>query len=371
MPSDSDEPVMSSDISDRIYGCLIGGAIGDALAAPIEGWSYDRIRREYGTVDDFKPYYMPFANTEPGSVTSDTALRQYLSLAIVKHGRRIGPTEFSEVLQEHLNPNRVWVNDEIIVKKLSAGISPWDSGRGAVQDSKILSAVTPIGIINAFDPDQAYQDAFLIASVFHDDFHRDAAGIVAAGVARACEPDATLEDVLEVMMDQSSSVLYRAIDIGLHLSSRSESVNEFVSEYYDRHLDWRWPAVHWDREKFEEGEIFSASAVEIIPVAMAILSLCSGDVNRSIVESANFGRDSDAIASLAGGISGTLHGAGKIRQSWIDDCEAANREFFEELEDDPEANFKSMADRLEVVLHNERNALERRAEDLDDLLSPE
>jgi len=26
-------------ILDQVYGCLIGGAIGDALGAPVEGWN--------------------------------------------------------------------------------------------------------------------------------------------------------------------------------------------------------------------------------------------------------------------------------------------------------------------------------------------
>ncbi len=31
---------MSRDILDAVYGCLIGGAIGDALGAPVEGLNY-------------------------------------------------------------------------------------------------------------------------------------------------------------------------------------------------------------------------------------------------------------------------------------------------------------------------------------------
>jgi len=26
-------------ILDQVYGCLIGGALGDALGAPVEGWN--------------------------------------------------------------------------------------------------------------------------------------------------------------------------------------------------------------------------------------------------------------------------------------------------------------------------------------------
>ncbi len=42
---------MATDILDGVYGCLIGGDIGDTLGAPVEGLYYTRIRAEYGKVD--------------------------------------------------------------------------------------------------------------------------------------------------------------------------------------------------------------------------------------------------------------------------------------------------------------------------------
>jgi len=45
---------MAQNIYDAVYGCLIGGAIGDALGAPVEGWYYDEIRARYGRVTEFE-----------------------------------------------------------------------------------------------------------------------------------------------------------------------------------------------------------------------------------------------------------------------------------------------------------------------------
>src|SRR5216683_3570241 len=39
--------------SDRVRGCLLGLAVGDALGAPLEGLSSQQIRAHYGTVDDY------------------------------------------------------------------------------------------------------------------------------------------------------------------------------------------------------------------------------------------------------------------------------------------------------------------------------
>jgi ADP-ribosylglycohydrolase len=43
--------------ADRVRGCLLGGAIGDALGAPVDSWSGKRIEREVDPlgVRDFRP----------------------------------------------------------------------------------------------------------------------------------------------------------------------------------------------------------------------------------------------------------------------------------------------------------------------------
>lgn len=359
---------MTTDITDSVYGCLIGGVIGDSLGAPVEGWTHQRIEEEYGTFEEFRQYYMPYSNTEPGTITSDTAMRHYLCLATVEYGGRVRPAEFADVLREHLNPNRVWINEEIIVKKLSAGIDPWDTGRGSVPDNKATSAITPVGIVNAGNPDQAYQDGYTIASMFQDRHHRHATATVAAGVAEAIVPDATIESVVGTMLTQSTGLVTRALDIALGYADAVDSPGELVETLYDEFLDWRWPAVQWDREKYHAGELFSASTLEVLPVALAILVICEGEVNRPIVEGVNYGRDSDAVATIAGSLAGAIHGGDEIRDEWKAKVEERNQDFFEELEDDPEADFRSMAKRLVTVLENERDAVVERAETLDEML---
>ena len=361
---------MAYDIYDRTYGCLVGGAIGDALGAAVEGWPYHQIRDEYGKIDEFKEYYMPYTKTDPGSVTADSTIRQYVSIAVFENGGRISPEQFADILQEHLNPSRVWVNGEIVVKKLSAGVNPWYAGRGTIPDNKVTSAITPIGVVNACNPTQAYQDAFNVASVLQDDYHQEISATVAAGVAAAFEPDATVQTVIDTMMEQTNSILLRAMDLTLEIAERSQTVDKFVEAFYEEMLDWRWPAVQWGADRYHEGKVFSADALETVPVAMAILTLCDGHVNESIIEGANFGRDSDAIATLTGSIGGVLEGADTIRESWVDQCEEVNEDLFDEIGDDADGGFHATARRLVSALERERDTAEERASELNRLLNP-
>ena len=47
----------------KVLGCMLGGAIGDALGGPVEGkhWTPELIRETHGVVDRFVPY-----QREPG-----------------------------------------------------------------------------------------------------------------------------------------------------------------------------------------------------------------------------------------------------------------------------------------------------------------
>lgn len=360
---------MTGDLEDRIYGCLIGGAIGDALGAVVENWSYERIREEYGKIDTFRSYDNPHARGIPGAVTDDTVMRQYLCLSIVENEGRITPDEFADTLLRHLNPDRVWVTEEIAIRKLATGMNPWDSGRHNIQTGTATMMIAPIGIINAANPRQAYQDGFNIASVNQDEIDRDAAATVAAGVAEAFSPGATVTDVLETMLEYSSEIVYRGMDLAIGLAEESDTFDDFTAVFYDELLDWTWPAVEWDRTKFYQGEIFGASSRELLPATAGLLYLWDGqDSNQAIIEGASFGRDADTIAGLLGNISGALNGATSFRQEWINQCEKANEEFFEELHGNPDHNFATMATRLESALNEERQRAAERAATLDELL---
>lgn len=369
---------MPTDLLDAVYGCVIGGAIGDALGAPVEGWYYTEIRDRYGRVEEFistsrgntgalyggsdgESYYEDYDGppSKLGEVTDDTTLAHYICLAIVRKGGRITPDDLAAVWIDELNPNRFWMNERIIRHKLRAGVSPWESGRGAIPAGCATMAIAPIGIINAGDPDQAYLDGMHIAAVNQEDVNRDAAATLAAGVACALAPGATVEDVLACMRSHTTPIVGRAIELTMDLIDPDGDIDAFAARFYERMLDYSWPSRTWNKERY-----FSGSSLEIVPVTMALLELCEGDVNRCIIEGASFGRDCDTIARAVGSLAGALQGASALRPGWIATCEEGNRELFAEAEGDSEADFYSMAVRLTEALAKEQSHAQARAEQL-------
>lgn len=361
---------MAKDLFDAIYGCLIGAAIGDALGAPVEGWAYWEIREKYGRLDDLIASAGNNSNQQPGGVTDGTALRQYITLTIIRKGGRITPDDLAALWLEKGNAELFWSNERAIFERLSSGMNPWDAGRGAKACGTATMAIAPIGIINVGNPSQAYQDGYTIASVNQDGKERDAAGTLAAGIAASISPDATLDGVVGTMTQQASNLMVQAIELTLELAAVSSSIPEFTERYYERMAGCRMAQPAHDPRLVPDGypstaRFYSGSSLELIPVSLALLKLCHGDVEQSLIEGANFGRDCDTIASIMGSIAGALAGAAGIRGDWVETCEQANWDLFEFLEDDPSANFYSTAWRLVKTIEAERQAAKSRLALLD------
>jgi ADP-ribosylglycohydrolase len=63
---------------DRFTGCLLGGAVGDALGEPIEFMSLDHIRAQFGCdgVDDYV--------RTMGRITDDTQMTMYTAEGLLR-----------------------------------------------------------------------------------------------------------------------------------------------------------------------------------------------------------------------------------------------------------------------------------------------
>ena len=365
---------MAKDILDAVYGCMVGGAIGDAMGAPVEMWHYRDIRKKYGKVKEFMPserwntgdqYGVPQQEPlPPGRITDDCTYRHYIALAIIEKGGRITPTDLGKVWNEKVNPRRLWLNETIVHTKIHIGMNPWESGKGTCPTGCATMAISPIGIINAGNPAQAFQDGFNIAFVNQDGVNRDCAATLAAGIAAAFIPGATADSVIEQMMMQATDLPRRAIELAMDLAAASSDCDEFTERFYESVLmDWTWEHRGWTKEN-----LLSGSSTEILPAVAGILKLCDGRTDDCIIEGAAFGRDNDTISSIAGELAGAMEGASAINPDWVEFVEEANADFFVEVEGSAEKNFRSVSERLVGALEKEREAAECRRKTLEAIL---
>src|SRR5579883_1882250 len=70
---------------DRFLGCLLGGAVGDALGAPVEFWSLAEIRGRLGPagVTEYLPAY-----GRRGAITDDTQMTLFTAEGLLRADNR-------------------------------------------------------------------------------------------------------------------------------------------------------------------------------------------------------------------------------------------------------------------------------------------
>ena len=69
---------------DKFSGCLLGGAIGDALGAPVEFLSMNEILRQYGAagITRFVEFW-----SDQGAFTDDTQMTLFTAEGLIGAGR--------------------------------------------------------------------------------------------------------------------------------------------------------------------------------------------------------------------------------------------------------------------------------------------
>lgn len=318
----------------KVYGCMLGGAIGDALGGPVEGWTPDEIRATYGgNLDRFVPYrrepgYHAHFADRLGAYTDDTRLKHLLCQAILEAEGMPRPGDFGHVLARayHRAPDElheglveeyylkaIWGRDKVIFS-------------GEPTNGAIMSN-SPIGLMAACRPNEAYQAGFDLAFLT-DGYAKTAAAMLVAAIAAAMKPQPTIEGVIEA-----------AIEAHLEFAARREGPHWQALEWrYDPNLKFVHEALDIARREkevfairqplydaLEWGHLFS-EATHTLAVALAMFVAAGGDFRQTVIGCVMYGRDNDSYASVAGALAGAFHGVDAVPAEWLQTVIEANPE---------------------------------------------
>lgn len=324
----------------KVFGCLMGGIIGDAFGGPIEMMHANYIRELHGGVvtelisyrtrpDGFMQPGIPGAyawSDKPGTYTDDSYFSLLNARCIIDKGGRINCDDLGEFWARECDIDHGWRSLQASYWKLIMTMRPARTlGQGNIGDNSSAMCIGPIGIINACDPYQASLDAYDVVSLMHDEHSREAAGIIAAAVAEAFKPDATVDSIVEAAINNipggQYSRMYKPMLLAVDLARRAKDYEELTKLYYDQLI------IEWRGRGRNEGDgrhALSCEAYESIPCAVGMFLNAGGDFVKTVVGSANFGRDCDTIACMAGYIAGAYNGIDGIPARWVDTCIEAN-----------------------------------------------
>jgi ADP-ribosylglycohydrolase len=282
-----------STFEQHAFATLAFGVIGDAIGSPTELLEPEEIERRFGWVETFE-----------GEGTDDVIMRDLLAAALIETGGYATADDWAAQWVKQRarifgdKAERFFPSILHAAEKLARGYVPRIIAEGTMPTTTSAMAIAPIGIVNAGHPRAAAAQATEIASLVHVTnvgFCQDAAAAVAAAIAAALSPSATVDSVLGTAIENikswSGGEMRSLIRDALELATSSENFKFFRKAYHER---------------FRRAVICDSR--ETIPAALAIVRLAAGDPWKAVVLSANFGRDTDTIGCIAGGICGALAG---------------------------------------------------------------
>lgn len=324
------------DPASRRRGCLLGGAIGDALGAPVEFLSLDEIRGQLGAdgVHDFLPAY-----GRSGAITDDTQMTMFTAEGLIRaHVRWLGtgicnvpmvvwrayqrwlvtqgeqPEEPDFTLegwligQKSLHARRAPGNT--CLSALRAGLPGEPTRR--INDSKGCGGVmrvAPVGLM----PTDAFRLGCELAALTHG----HPTGFLSAGalamVISALYQGSTLPRAVQETMErlereadyeETLSALEHAVRAAKELPARPESVETL--------------GAGWVAEEALAISVFCA--------------LKADDFASGVLLAVNHSGDSDSTGSITGNLLGTMAGEEALPSKWVEGVEVAD--VLRELADD-------------------------------------
>lgn len=308
------------------------------MGAAVEGWTREKIRDTHGYLEELLPYkhYTSYTDWDrPAGTTEDGIERQKLmATAIIEKKGRILAHNLVAVWLRDLDPERMKYKqepfDRSLLEMARAGVPPVELGRlwPFPNVVSMARASHPLGLINACDPKGAADDAIEVGKVYFPEtaFALRWAALFNAAIAEACKPDATVASVLDAAR---SFATYRAEAGSLY--ARYDTVEKEVTralEIAAKHDD---PMRMRDEfyEHYYGGGYFNygmSQANEIVSKGLAVFAVCEGDPQKAIPAAVNFGRDTDCLAAVAGGLSGALSGTDAVSPEWVAQVNEATRQ---------------------------------------------
>ncbi len=289
-------------LSKKVYGCLLGGLIGDAMGAPAEsqGRSFGEIKEKFGEIVDFQ-----------GGGTDDSVVKMILCQAIIDNEGYISADDWARWFLKNKEKyyQLFYVPVKNMLHKIESGLSlPVYAGLGNMHSSSSAMGISPMGLINACNPRQAALETYDVAGLIHagvSTFCRDGACAIAAAVAEAMKVSSTVESVLSAATNYlhkvSSVEMIRCIKETVQMARGIGNYEEFGEKFYETQL-----------------RDIASDSRETVPCALSLFYLAKGDPTQTIIYGANFGRDADTISTMAGALSGAFKGVDGLKSEWVE-----------------------------------------------------
>lgn len=318
-------------VQGRFLGCMLGGAVGDALGAPVEFMSLDEIREKFGRegIRDFVPSYGRL-----GAITDDTQMTLFTADGLIRgwiRGQEKGITSYRSVVA-HAYLRWLLTQGRKSACELIPDSEGWLYGRRELHHTRApgltcLSAleemqgfgdkarnnskgcggvmrVAPVGLFawHWRHGEAPHEGAFDLACELAAITHGHPTGQLAAGafavliLGIAC--GGSLDEALDVAVGclktrprhgETLSALERARALAASKLPVAEAIAELGSG--------------WVAEEALAISVYCALVAETL--------------EEGVIFAVNHGGDSDSTGAIAGNLLGAMHGVDAIPKRWL------------------------------------------------------
>jgi ADP-ribosylglycohydrolase len=295
-------------LHEKVYGCMLAGAIGNAMGSPVEGRFYWEIDKQYpgGITTVLDPGRL---EGEDDNQMAALLVETYLA----RQGLPVMARHFGKMWEERVNRDHFYAlcmgNAYDLICN---GWDPRITGHWSVVTGSTVMCMEPVGLFHLADPEHAAIDAAAISYMYQRGLDVVAATMLAATVAEAMRPEATVDSVLQAALDAAPKAQMRTFD-ERSFNSAYEYIHTCldIADKYDDVLAVR-------PELYEKCLLYHMiDPLELWGFALAMFKVARGDVRQAAIGGANIGRDSDTIGGRAAMLSGALRGAASVPEDWV------------------------------------------------------
>jgi ADP-ribosyl-[dinitrogen reductase] hydrolase len=286
---------------ERVVGCVVGLALGDALGAPFE------FRRAHDVPSPIPPLELPWLGFAPGSTTDDTAMALNLARSLAERGS----LDVADVARRHLEwfasgPPDVGSFTRRVLSRAAGGVPAPEAAR-RVWEERGPEVSAGNGSVMYCAP---------------------------LGAAYANRSDALVEAAPELSaithFDERCRTAVLAVTLAVAALVRGEAAGRAVEGAIGATID---------RDGGEELEFLAGAAGTVRPVdgpdqgfvlfttglglqALARVAdrpaITAPDVERELRRVVGFGGDTDTNAAVAGALLGAAAGAANLPKAWLE-----------------------------------------------------
>ena len=355
---------MNLTFEERVRGVVFGTAYGDALGATIEKLSYSEIKNMYVRVESIdNPWYKANFDKDKrnnrmrgfGIITDDTLMTLALMNVYIIEKRHIDAYDLSnefikeiafrpryipELRKNALILERLFYPEKyLFLRHTLANCEPRQGGIGNMVNCGAAMYSSPIGVVNACNPKAAYDEAIAFAMAHQCSYGLEAAGVLAACIAKAFQPEVSVEDIVSTALAYAKDGTYKAIEaitnlakvLKINKDNKDLVVEQFhkvISEFspMGNHINIKIEKVGKPSNYYTPSRLFS---IEELPIALGYIVLHDGKFHEAINDGINSGRDTDSIGVMIGAILGAMQGTGHIKTKDIETLERVNKQNLE------------------------------------------